>query len=177
MRSAVVNENRIMVITPEMVDLVGEWQIGEIWKLNSLWEERVWAAYQSGERDFTVFENTDSVNIRGNGTVSIRFMSEQTFDEAIAFCFDNGLPSGAILTLIDRSGATPVYYTYTTTAETTELSATAFVKMGDPSVSFDGLSKDVVLQICYQQSPVSTTDAPVATSPESTSFVTTGVMP
>lgn len=146
---------RIMEITPEMVDTVDQWKNDptQLWQLYSQWTERTWDAYQSAIRDFTAFEGTAQVTVRGNGTVSVRFKSEQTPTEALSFRFANGLPAGSILTLIDRSGAVPAYYTYTTETDTTELSSTAFVKMGEATTAFDGVAADVVLQICYQNAP------------------------
>lgn len=142
--------DRIMEIRPEMVDTVAQWQNGELWQLYSQWTERTWAAYKSGIRDFTAFENTAQVTIRGNETVSLRFTSENMPAEALSFKFANGLTAGTILTLIDRSGDIPAYYTYTVDAETTELSSTVFTKMGEATTHFGGFSTDVVLQICYQ---------------------------
>lgn len=155
-------DERITKITPDMVDTVEEWQNGELWQLYSQWMEKTWTAYQSDKRDFTAFENTAQVNILGNDTVSIRFKSEQEPTEALTFKFANGLPSGTILTLIDRSGTVPVYYTYTTTDTTTELSSTMFVKMGVATDSFSGISKDVVLQICYKNTSVTSTSETVS---------------
>lgn len=152
---------RIVQITPDMVDTVPQWQNGELWQLYSQWSERTWDAYQSGERNFTAFENTAQVNIRGNGTVSVRFKTEQQPSEPLTFKFANGLPAGTILTLIDHSGAAPVYYTYTTKALTKELSSTAFVKMGAATHSFSGIGTDVVLQICYQNATVTNTSETV----------------
>jgi len=148
---------RFMQITPDMVDTVEQWQNDELWKLYSQWDERTWAAYQSGKRDFTAFDSTAQVNILSNDTVSVRFMSENTPTEVLTFKFANGLPAGAILTLIDRSGSVPVYYTYITTEVTKELSSTAFVKMGAAADSFSGISKDVVLQICYKNTTATST--------------------
>lgn len=155
-------DERITQLTPDMVDTVEQWQNGELWKLYSQWDERTWVAYQSDKRDFTAFENTAQVNILGNDTVSIRFKSEQEPTEALTFKFANGLPSGTILTLIDRSGTVPVYYTYTTTDTTTELSSTMFVKMGVATDSFSGISKDVVLQICYKNTNATSTSETVS---------------
>ena len=155
-------DERITQITPDMVDTVEEWQNGELWQLYSQWMEKTWTAYQSDKRDFTAFENTAQVNILGNDKVSIRFKSEQEPTEALTFKFANGLPSGTILTLIDRSGTVPVYYTYTTTDTTTELSSTMFVKMGVATDSFSGISKDVVLQICYKNTSATSTSETVS---------------
>lgn len=155
-------DERITQITPDMVDTVEEWQNGELWQLYSQWMEKTWTAYQSDKRDFTAFENTAQVNILGNDTVSIRFKSEQEPTEALTFKFANGLPAGTILTLIDRSGTVPVYYTYTTTDTTTELSSTMFVKMGVATDSFSGISKDVVLQICYKNTSATSTSETVS---------------
>ncbi len=146
--------DRITQITPEMVETVPQWQAGQLWQLYSQWTQRTWDAYQSNHRDFTAFDSTAQAEIRANGTVSVRFTAESAPTEALTFAFAKGLPVGTVLTLIDRSGAVPAYYTYTVTAVTKELSSTAFVKMGEPSVSFSGIATDIVLQIAYQQANV-----------------------
>ncbi len=152
---------RYVKITPDMVDTVEAWKNGEQWRLYSQWTERTWNAYQSGERDFDSIESTAQVTIRNNDTVSIRFESQQLPGKPIEFKFNSGLPAGAILTLIDNSGADPVYYTYTTRSYTTELASTEFVKMGVATESFDGYATDVVLQICYQNTSLASTSETV----------------
>ena len=76
-------------------------------------------------------------------------------EDAVSFKFKNGLPKDTILTLVERSGSMPKYYTYTVkNDDCMEIVATQFTEMGNSGEKFDGKSKNIILQICYTNADV-----------------------
>lgn len=147
--------DRFMQITPDMVDTVPEWQNGELWQLYSQWDDARWTAYASDHRDFTDFTSTETITIDEDETLSVRFETEVEVEDAVSFKFKNGLPKDTILTLVERSGSMPKYYTYTVkNDDCMEIVATQFTEMGNSGEKFDGKSKNIILQICYTNADV-----------------------
>ncbi len=153
---------RSIQLTPEMTETLTAWQNGEVLYLSSLWEVLAWSSYISGTRNFTAFATADEVTVKDNATLSVRFVRSSPSDDEMCFKFKNGLPKATLLTLIDRSGDLPVYYSYTVTdALVTEIPANAFVSMDGTETPFVGYSVDMVLQICYANANVQITDETV----------------
>ena len=119
--------------------------------LYGIWQAHGWDVYGSASRDFSSFEGEDSITVQGSKTLSVRFKCEGECGGDIFFRFRTGLPNGTMLTLIDKSGEYPVFYTYTVTdGVATELSSKLFTLSGDSSVAFGGRATDIILQVCYK---------------------------
>ncbi len=143
----------IYTITSDLINTTA-WKDFGVLDLSSVWTEKAWAEYSSPTRDFSEFTTTDAVTVIDNGTVSLRFASETLPESAIKLLFDAGLPTGTILTLVDRTDLGAKYYTYTVGENTiTELPLTLFKDM-ESGENFSGITKDFTIQICYRVTAV-----------------------
>ena len=148
----------LMQLTPELIAQLPEWQDSsnlETLVLDPQWESRIWNAYISDSRDFSAFTTTDEVTVKDNATLSVRFVQVAASAQAMTLKLAKGLPVGTVLTLIDRSGALPVYYTYTVTdASAAQIPLTSFVRMDTKEAFVAGYSSDMIVQICYTNADV-----------------------
>lgn len=148
----------LMQLTPELIAQLPEWQDSsnlETLVLDPQWESRIWNAYISGSRDFSAFTTTDEVTVKDNATLSVRFVQVAASANAMILKLAKGLPVGTILTLIDRSGSLPVYYTYTVTdVSATQIPLASFVRMDTKEAFAAGYSSDMIVQICYTNADV-----------------------
>lgn len=149
----------IIKLTPEMVEAYDAWVNGETLDLYAQWEEITWDGFQAAGSSWdSSMATSNQVYLRDNGTVTLRFALKNQAHSVTAsavFSFASGLPKGTILTLVDYEAGKPVYYTHTVKVDlATTVSASEFLRMGDATQSFAGMSKNVLLQICYVHADV-----------------------
>ena len=157
-QAVTADKSQMMItLTPSLVDELETWRKGDILDLYSQWGEITWDSYYSPDRHMTYESvlSTDVGAIRKDGTITLRFQTEHAVDAEASFRFSGGLTAGTILTLIDFSDGTSVYYTYTVTEDgVTEVLASSFTEMGSKANTYHGQSNHVLLQICYANADV-----------------------
>lgn len=157
-QAVTADKSQMMItLTPSLVDELETWRNRGVLDLYSQWGEITWDSYYSPDRHMTYESvlSTDVGAIRKDGTITLRFQTEHAVDAEASFRFSGGLTAGTILTLIDFSDGTPVYYTYTVTEDgVTEVLASSFTEMGSKANTYHGQSNHVLLQICYANADV-----------------------
>lgn len=155
---AIADDHLIIKLSPEMIATNPSWQNRGRLELCAAWEQTTWSESTASGREYSKEAFTSQIKrtIRDDATLTVWFASEYSVSRSSVFTFRSGLTAGTILTLIDRSGTVPVYYTYTVSGDELvhELEAASFVLMGDASQSYAGYSNSVILQICYANAEV-----------------------
>lgn len=112
-----------------------------------------WTLYVESGRHFKAFDTTlSTVTIRADRAVAMLFGAESApvTGSVATLQFQTGLPVGTMLTLVDLSGAAPVFYAYTvTTANMTSLPLTSFALMGTSDQFFGGCSQRMLISVSY----------------------------
>ena len=116
--------------------------------------ESDWKAYIEANRHFdpdVLNGKKLNVAIRENGAVSFLFATLSTDEHTEAVLnFQNGLPAGATITLIDLSGQYPIYYYYIVSGSgaMTTISLTEFIKAGGDQ-AFGGYAPMMMFNVSY----------------------------
>lgn len=155
-----LSDSILTEITPAMMDDPSYWiDMGSVSGLILMpvmgeISESDWYAYIEANRYF----NPDvlsgeklKVTIRDNGAITFIFATESTDEHTEAILkFQNGLPTGATLTLIDLSTEYPTYYYYIVTGggTLTSISLTEFIEAGGTE-AFSGYSPAMMFNISY----------------------------
>lgn len=128
---------------PETLYLYPVWETPNVIWSSSVEDGRLFATFDTGENDVTIRKNATF-------TMLLSATGDDVTGSVAKIAFAKGLPAGTLLTLIDLSGAMPVYYTYTVgSGGLKELSFDSFSKMGENSTKFIGCSALMLLNVCY----------------------------